>query len=169
MEMKDLPETTNLLRLNSSIKKYLMLLFVASLCIACNEQTVYHAFKSLPTKGWNITDTLQYNVAIADSATTYNMIIEVRNRNNYPYQNLVLQVQHNYPDQKDVKRDTLVMMLADSEGVWQGKGWGGLYLSATTAYQLRVDKPGDYCIKITHLFADDYLVGINDVGIKLSR
>lgn len=160
--MKSLPKH------NTFLKKSLILLFAASLCMACDKQTVYHTFQSLPTEGWQQKDTLDFNVMVADSATLYNVSVEVRNRNNYPYQNLPLLIHYDSPEPQSTRRDTLELKLADSAGIWLGDGWGGLFQSAFPAGQVRIEKAGEYHIKITHLLPDELLPGVNDIGIKLS-
>lgn len=163
------PEMKNLLKHKKSLRKSLILLFAASLCMACDEQTVYHTFQSLPTEGWQRKDTLFFDITIPDSATLYNISVEVRNRNNYPYQNLPLLIYYDSPEAQNIKKDTLEMKLADSAGIWLGDGWGGLYQSTLRAGLIRIGKAGEYRFKITHLLPDEVLPGINDVGIRLKR
>lgn len=153
----------------TSLLKSLILLFIASFYTACDEQTVYHSFQSLPTEGWQRNDTLFFNVSVADSATLYNVSVEVRNRNNYPYQNLPLLIYYDSPEIPNIKRDTLELRLADNAGIWLGDGWGGLYQSTLPAGFIRIGKAGEYRFKIIHLLPDEVLPGINDVGIKLKR
>ena len=78
--------------------KSIILLFVASALSACNEQTVYHVFQSIPTEGWQREDTLCFRAEVPDSLTYYKLSIEIRNRNNYPYQNINLSVSCTAPD-----------------------------------------------------------------------
>lgn len=163
------PEMKNLLKNKTSLLQSLILLFIASFYTACDEQTVYHSFQSLPTEGWQRNDTLFFNVSVADSATLYNVSVEVRNRNNYPYQNLPLLIYYDSPETQNIKRDTLELRLADNAGIWLGDGWGGLYQSTLPAGFIRIGKAGDYRFKIIHLLPDEVLPGINDVGIKLKR
>ena len=163
------PEMKNLLKNKTSLLKSLILLFIASFYTACDEQTVYHSFQSLPTEGWQRNDTLFFNVSVADSATLYNVSVEVRNRNNYPYQNLPLLIYYDSPEVPNIKRDTLELRLADNAGIWLGDGWGGLYQSTLPAGFVRIGKAGEYRFKIIHLLPDEVLPGINDVGIKLKR
>lgn len=159
----------NLLKHKKLLKKSLALLFVTSLCMACDKQTVYHTFQSLPSEGWQRKDTLSFLVTIPDSTTFYNIFVEVRNRNSYPYQNLPLHICYDSPEKQDFKRDTLEIRLADSTGVWLGDGWGGLYQSSLRIGVVRIEKAGEYRFKITHLLSDELLPGINDIGIKLKR
>ena len=95
--------------------------------------------------------------------------VEVRNRNNYPYQNLPLLIYYDSPEALNIKRDTLELRLADNAGIWLGDGWGGLYQSTLPAGFVRIGKAGEYRFKIIHLLPDEVLPGINDVGIKLKR
>ena len=163
------PEMKNQPKNKTSLLKSLILLFIASFYTACDEQTVYHSFQSLPTEGWQRNDTLFFNVSVADSATLYNVSVEVRNRNNYPYQNLPLLIYYDSPEIPNIKRDTLELRLADNAGIWLGDGWGGLYQSTLPAGFIRIGKAGEYRFKIIHLLPDEVLPGINDVGIKLKR
>ena len=145
------------------------LLFVAGALSACDKQTVYHTFQSLPTEGWQREDTLFFKVDIPDSLTYYKLSVEVRNRNNYPYQNIDLSVSYDNPDGHLLPADTLQLILADKEGIWKGDGWGGLYQTAISAGSIRIGKPGTYRFKIAYTFPDESLQGINDIGLKLKR
>lgn len=54
----------NLLKMTSLLKnkiktlRYIILLFIVSALGACDKQTVYHAFQSIPQEGWKRQDTL---------------------------------------------------------------------------------------------------------------
>lgn len=95
--------------------------------------------------------------------------MEVRNRNNYPYQNLSLSVCYDSPDSVSLPADTIQLALADTEGIWKGDGWGGLYQTAVPAGSIRIDKSGTYRFKIAYVLPDEILQGLNDIGIKLEK
>lgn len=148
---------------------YIVLFFIASIFSACDKKTVYHAFHSLPTEGWLQKDTLLFDVTVPDSNTTYQLSLEIRNRNDYPYRNLSLAVCHLQPESSDTSTDTLNILLADEQGNWLGNGWGGLYQLRFPAGSLRITASGHHTFKIIHTFPDNPLPGINDIGIKLER
>lgn len=160
---------TNLFKNKKECLKCIILLFIASALSACDKQTVYHVFQSIPQEGWKRQDTLLFNVIVPDSQTYYKLTVEVRNRNTYPYQNIGLSVCYDGPEVKRLPADTLEVILADKEGIWKGDGWGGLYQSAFSAGSVKIEKPGNYLFKVAHTLPDDALPGINDVGIKLQR
>ena len=149
--------------------KSILLLFVASALIACDKQTVYHSFQSIPAEGWLQKDTLSFNVEVPDSFTYYKLSVEIRNRNDYPYQNLTLSISCHTPDSTALPTDTLQITLANKEGKWKGTGWGSLYQSEFPIGSIQIGKPGIYQFKIAYAFPDKVLSGINDIGIKLKR
>ena len=165
----NLLKMTSLLKNKTKTLRYIILLFIVSALGACDKQTVYHAFQSIPQEGWKRQDTLLFNVAVPDSQTYYKLIVEIRNRSTYPYQNINLSVCYDSPELKKLQTDTLTAVLADKEGIWKGDGWGGLYQSAFPAGNIKIGKPGDYLFKVAYTLPDSLLPGINDVGIKLQR
>ena len=148
----------------------IILLSAASLLSACDGQTVYHTYQSLPERGWPRTDTLRFSVAVPDSLTYYRPCIEVPNPYHHPYRNLPLSVRCETPDGTDtMPADTLPLTLTDANGNWAGTGWSGLYQTSFAAGSIRIGKPGSYLLKIAYTLPDDVLRGINDVGIKLRK
>lgn len=149
--------------------KGILLLFVASLLSACDKQTVYHSFHSLPGEGWRRQDTLTFDVEVNDSLTRYKLFLETRNRISYPYRELSLSVRCLSADSLPSPADTIQLMLATPEGIWTGEGWGGLYQNSVPAGSIRIGKPGTYRIQVAYTLPDERLPGLNDVGIKLTR
>lgn len=147
-----------------------LLLPVASLLLgACNGQTVFHAFQSLPDRGWQRQDTVDFCVNVPDSFTAYWLQVEIRNNTDYPYQNLPLSVTTYNADTLLVSTDTLQLILANAQGKWTGKGWGGLYQTTISAGSVAIDKAGTYRFQIACTLPDSLLKGISDVGIRLDR
>ena len=122
---------------------------------ACNENTVYHSYQSLPDEGWGKSDTLSFLIPVTDSIPpTLRLFAEVRNRTDYPYHNLHLFISQN---------------LADSTGRWIGNGWGSIYQSAVFIKSVRPLYPANYTFKIMNGMKDEKLSGINDIGIRIER
>lgn len=166
---KDQLKMINRLNNNNFCVKSIILLFVASTLVACDKQTVYHSFQSIPTEGWQRKDTLFFNVEVPDSFTCYKLSLEVRNRNDYPYQNINLSISTIGVDTHSLPADTFQLILANKNGRWKGTGWGSLYQLEFAAGGIQIGKPGSYQFKIAHTLADEVLYGVNDIGIKLKR
>ena len=95
---------TNRFKNKTKHLKYIILLFIVGALGACDKQTVYHAFRSVPQEGWKRQDTLFFDVAVPDSQTYYKLTVEIRNRNTYPYQNINLSVDYEDPERRRLGR-----------------------------------------------------------------
>lgn len=100
----NLLKMTSLLKNKTKTLRYIILLFIVSALGACDKQTVYHAFQSIPQEGWKRQDTLLFNVAVPDSQTYYKLIVEIRNRSTYPYQNINLSIYYDSPELKSYRQ-----------------------------------------------------------------
>lgn len=150
------------------LRNSIWILLATCLTAACNENTVYHSYQSIPTEGWKKSDTLFFNVPIKDSLALLQLSAEIRNESNYAYRNIYLTVSHNLENSTVWKTDTLLLILADKEGKWNGTGWGSLFQSTLPIGSAIVRHPGNYTFKITHGMQDELLKGINDVGVKIT-
>lgn len=146
-----------------------VLFVVCALFCSCDERTVYHTFRSVPLSGWARQDTLSFDVSIDDTLSLYELYVEVRHRNDYPYSNLALLLSYTTPASSCCLMDTLQLNMADERGVWYGKGWSDLYLHTVHAGTLRLGRRGDYHFRLTGAMSDTLLRGLNDVGIMLRR
>ena len=130
--------------MKSLLRNSLFCLFGACLMAACNENTVYHSYQSLPNEGWGKSDTLSFQCPVTDSIPgTLRLFAEVRNRSEYPYRNLYLFIHEN---------------LLDST-VWR----------TVFVKSVRPLHPGNYTVKIVHGMQDEKLTGLNDVGIRIEK
>lgn len=148
------------------------ILYLLGACLAggCIGPTTYHSYQSIPTKGWAKSDTLYFEVPLTDSTVTHwQLYAEVRNRSDYPYRDLYLLICHNLPDSTQWKTDTVKFVLADEEGKWSGTGWNGLFQSAIPVGTVSTHGAGKYTLKVTHGMKDEFLKGVNNVGIRLER
>lgn len=91
------------------------------------------------------------------------------NNINYPYQNIWIFAQDNLSDStfSDSQKEYL---LADKFGKWIGSGFGSLYQSSLP-YRANIilNEKRNHLIKIEHGMRDESLIGIEKVGIKISR
>ncbi|MDD3211041.1 gliding motility lipoprotein GldH [Bacteroides graminisolvens] len=150
-------------KLRNSIIITLSTLFLFS----CDNGSVYHSFKHVNPKGWSKHDTLSFEIGLKETAYRYNIRAQIRNLSSYAYQDLYLCIKSNIPDSTIWQTDTIKFQLINKEGEIIGKGWGDLYELSVPYRNNILVKPGKYTIKISHEMKDNYLKGINDVGIKV--
>ena len=136
---------------------------------ACNNDTVFTQFKTLPEEGWHKDSLAMFNVSITDTSANYNIYVNIRNNNRYPYQNFWFFKTQIMPDGTTVN-DTIECYLANNRGKWLGSGVGATYeMSVLCEQNVRFEEEGIYQYKITQGMREDVLRGIQDVGLQVEK
>ena len=152
------------------MKNSLLILIFGSLFLtSCINNDVYLKYKTITTNGWNKDSLCTFDIQIKDTAALYNLYVNIRNRGEYPYQNLWLFLSKKSPDNVQSK-DSIECYLADNRGKWLGSGIGSV-LEMPVLYQQKVkfSKAGIYQYKISHGMRDSVLIGINDIGMRVEK
>ena len=110
---------------------------------------------------------LEYTLPSQLAGHTYELEVGLRHTENYPYQDIWLEVL--YPLSPDRRPDTLHLSLSDKWGNWNGKGTAGnMYqFTCTQDHPLHLS-PADSLLQVVHIMRDKSLKGISDVGMRLS-
>lgn len=156
--------------MKTPLNKIILFVFNILLLTSCNfSDTVFNDYKELQPEGWNKDSLAVFDVNFEDINNTYQVIVNIRNRGNYPKQNLWLFVQYQQPDSVVVK-DTIECYLADNKGKWLGSGFGSLYeMSVLFKKDLKLKQAGNYKFSIQQGMRDSMLVGINDIGLEIIK
>lgn len=146
-----------------------ILLLIISTIISCSQKDTYLKYFPVNESGWSKDTLYVFDVLVKDSAAIYNLYVNIRNRGEYPYQNLWLFLEKITPDSV-VSRDTIEFYLADDRGKWFGTGIGSTF-EMPVLYQpkIKFQTTGTYRYKIKQGMRDSILVGINDLGMRLER
>lgn len=139
---------------------------------SCTGDAVFSTNTSF-SDGWSVTDTVQAKLPQLDSTAAYNLFINVRNTNDYPFNNLFLIAIMEFPQGK-VITDTLEYRMANPDGTWMGSGLGSVKENKLWYKQgVRFTEQGEYKLSIVHAVRNngavdgvERLTGITDVGIS---
>jgi gliding motility-associated lipoprotein GldH len=148
---------------------FLLALSIAFFFMSCVDDTIYQQYVSINKNGWSQHTPAVFNTEINDTVGDYDVIINIRNKTDYPYQNLHLFVYSYSPDSVLVG-DTLNCFLADNRGRWAGTGIGStknvsvLYMS-----NINFPKPGTYTFSVKQGMRDNILKGISDIGLRIQK
>ena len=118
---------------------------------------------------WRKKDVQTFDFDVKDAQNQKNMMLVVRNNNDYPYSNLrlIASIEQN---KKNISTDTLNFVLAKPNGEWIGTGFGDTK-EIVFQYKLNYKFPrnGKYSVKVVQAMRKDVLPGIEDVGIKIQN
>lgn len=154
---------------NNCNSRGLAIIIILFLSGACNRQTVFQDNIAIPSSDWYIDDAFNFSVDINDTTQFHELYLMVRNTTDYPYRNLYIFLDIEFPDERTL-RDTIECMLANTDGQWTGKGFGKI---RSNEFLFRDDvwfpKQGTYTFRMQHGMREEPLKGISDVGIHIQR
>lgn len=151
---------------------WVLLLLVFS---ACNSKTVVGEMKSFEG-GWGLNETVSFQIPQLDSLQTYDIYLHLRNTNEYPFNNIYLIVDIEFPHGKTVT-DTLEYRMAAPDGDWLGQGIGNVKESKLWYKEgVRFFEEGIYTLRVSQAVRNNGevagvsdLKGITDVGYSIEK
>jgi len=119
---------------------------------------------------WRSKKILKFQTDVQDTITSCNVLLNIRHKGNYPYNNLYLFVSVSSPSHQ-VVRDTIQVFLSDESGKWYGsKGLGDLYLLRKMYKKnIRFGEKGIYSFYVEQAMRMRSLPGITDVGVRIEK
>lgn len=156
--------------------KGLTALLLGVLMVSCDGQTLISAYKSTDNGVWHKDSIMRFTFTDLDTLQPYNMFINVRNDQTYPYSNLFVIAELGFPN-GDVVRDTLEYEMAARDGQWLGTGQGSLKENKLW-YKENVVFPssGVYTLELSQAMRKNgqvdgivELEGITDVGYQIEK
>lgn len=140
---------------------------LAAILASCDEQVLFEENKAIDGGTWGARDAVTFEFDVDDTVRLHNFYVNIRNGEEYPYSNLFLFVEMEFPNGKK-SVDTLDCPLADPQGKWLGSGIGKLY-DQRILYRSRVRFPltGHYRVDIRQAMREDPVAGIYDAGFRV--
>lgn len=149
----------------------LMILFL----ISCDEKRVFDDYKSVGN-AWNKDSIVSFDLPKLEPTKQYNLFLNVRNNDNYPFNNLFLLVSLENPDGL-TKVDTLEYAMANLDGTLLGEGFSDTKESKLFYKEnFKFDKKGQYKLRIQQAVrksgkvkGEKELKGITEVGFRIEN
>ncbi len=156
--------------------KLFVALVVLCCMISCNSNLVFSEFRPMKNGKWEMNNPVNFEFSSLDSVQTHNMFVNIRNDNTFPFSNLFLITELEYPNGKTFK-DTLEYKMAEPTGEWLGKGLGSIKENKLWLQEKIVfPDSGVYKLSITHAMRKNgdvdgvhILDGITDVGLEIEK
>lgn len=155
------------------IKNSILFGLVLLLVISCDKKRVFDQYKSVGN-AWHKDSIVTFELPKLDAKKSFNMFVNVRGNDDYPFNNLFLIVSLEQPNHK-VKVDTLEYQMTDPDGSLLGEGFSDIKESKLF-YKERQNftQKGIYKIHIKQATRQTgkiegvtILPGISDVGFRI--
>ncbi len=157
------------------MRKLFVALALILLCMSCDDTGVFDQYQSIDG-GWDKNEVLNFQFEQPDTSNTYDLFVNLRNDNAYPYSNLFLIVNMNFPEGQ-VVTDTLEYRMAQPDGQWLGQGFTDVKENKLW-YKEKVSfgEEGIYNVTVQHAMRKngdvegvDLLPGVLDVGFRIEK
>ncbi|MEZ4809913.1 MAG: gliding motility lipoprotein GldH [Allomuricauda sp.] len=144
--------------------------------VSCTTNLEFSEYRAMKEGKWQMDDVVHFEFSGMDTTMAHNMFINIRNDDTFPFSNLFLIAELEYPDGNTVK-DTLEYKMAESTGEWLGKGLGSIKENKLW-FQEKIVFPesGVYKVNIAHAMRRNgnvegihSLEGITDVGLEIEK
>lgn len=155
------------------LKNSILILLVSIIFFSCDKKRVFDEYKSVGS-AWNKDSIVSFNLPELDSTKRYDLFINLRANNNYPFSNLFLIVTLEKPNGY-TKVDTLEYEMAAADGTLLGDGFtdikeSKLYLKENVRFR------GKYKLNIKQAVREGgkvpgvtQLEGITEVGLRIEK
>jgi len=157
-----------------SLRNSLLLFMVVLSLFSCDKKRVFDEYKSVG-KGWNKDSIVSFDLPELDVKKQYNLFLNLRDNNDYPFNNIFLIVSMEQPD-KITKVDTLEYEMADADGMLLGDGFTDVKESKLVYKERMKFKPGKYKVHIRQAVRQtgkvtgvQKLEGITEVGFRIEK
>lgn len=123
---------------------------------------------------WEKEEVIRFELPELDTVQSYNVYLNLRNNHHYPYSNIYLIVNLEYPNGKQIV-DTLQYRMAYPNGDWMGEGIGSIKENLLWYKEnFQFSEKGKYTLSIEQAVrkngevdGDTILKGITDVGYRI--
>lgn len=150
-----------------------ILILVAILLLSCDKKRVFDEYRSVGS-AWHKDSIISFDLPVLDSTKRYDLFVNIRDNNNYPFNNLFLIVSIEMPN-GFTKVDTLEYQMANPDGTLLGNGFTDIKESKLY-YKENVKFRGKYKVHIRQAVRESgkipgvqELEGITDVGFRIEN
>lgn len=139
---------------------------ISALSFSCDYQALYYQYQVIDHSAWGKDKVYYFTFMVTDNSVPYDITLDIRNSNKYPYQNLWLFCNEE-PPIGEMQKDTIECMLADEFGKWYGSGISLYESSFPIRQDYRFAHPGQYTFSFRQGMRDSLIIGIQEIGLRV--
>lgn len=136
---------------------------------SCEQSRVFDKNVSLPKQGWFYGEPKIFEVEILDTAKSYNLYINIRHTDEYPYNNLWLKLITTMPD-GTVRSNNVNVEISAATGEWSGNCVDGIcYNVVLIQHNFSLPQKGKYQFTLEQDMRMNPIPYIMDIGIRVEK
>ena len=155
------------------IKNKILFVLLSILAISCDEKRVFDHYTSVGNT-WHKDSIISFELPKLERTKSFNLFVNIRDNNDYPYNNLFLIVSMEQPNKK-VYVDTLEYEMTNPDGSLLGEGFSDIKENKLFYKEnVKFDQKGIYKVTIKQAVRKtgeiqgvESLSGVSDVGFRI--
>lgn len=150
------------------MRRGFLTILTSSLFFSCGNPALYDQYQAIENTAWEKDKEYYFTFQVADITVPYNLSLEIRNNNLYPYQNLWLFCNEEMPVGA-LRQDTIECVLADESGKWHGHGISLFQSSFPIRTSYKFPHAGQYTFSLRQGMRDQRIPGIQEIGLRVEK
>jgi gliding motility-associated lipoprotein GldH len=154
---------------------YWLLFILLVTLVSCDQNRVFDEYHELDGS-WSKNDTIHFEFEQNDTINPYNLFLNIRNNNEYPFNNLFVIISLQNPE-NEIKVDTLEYQMANPDGTLMGNGFTDVKESKLWYQENFIfKKTGKYQVNIVHALRESGKInglervnGVTEVGFRIEK
>lgn len=143
--------------------------------VSCDKQRVFDEYQKIDGT-WHKKQKIAFSFDQNDTVQRYNMFVNIRNNNDYPFNNVFLIVSMLQPNGV-TKVDTLEYQMANPDGSLMGEGWSDVKESKLWYKENEnFHQKGKYVVNIEQAVREtgkvpgmEQLPGVSEIGFRIEK
>lgn len=148
--------------------KSFVIIILGFLFFSCESPALYDRYQAMSNSVWEKNKEYFFSFEITDISIPYNLTLEVRNNNLYPYKNLWVKSTFDQPI-GPLQQDTIECILANEYGKWKGRGISLFQSSFFIRKNYTFSYAGLYTLSFKQMMRDESLKGIQEIGLRITQ
>ncbi|MEZ4936147.1 MAG: gliding motility lipoprotein GldH [Crocinitomicaceae bacterium] len=148
------------------MKPIIYLFAISLILLSCSDNSLYTKSYEIEGREWHVDQKLDFEFTIEDNSKNNIISLTLRLNEDYPYSNMYIFLETIGANQQS-RKDTLKLLLAESDGKWKGEKKGSLVEFVIPIFNGQFPDKGTYHLTMQHGMRDEYLPGVLDVGVKV--
>ena len=153
--------------MKNTILAAFLLAAIFSLAACGKEKTVFDKEYTIQNSAWAYADTLNFAFDIADTTALYDIVVHIKHRPDYGFQNLYTRIHTKFPT-GERRSQILNFDLADNTGKWIGQKSGSLRnFEVKIQENAFFNQVGQHIITLEQLMRKEPLMGIESINLEV--
>lgn len=142
---------------------------ISCILSGCSAPETFNENQSFQNNEWTYTDVKSFSVDVEDTASTYDIYVQLRHSSQFEWRNLWIKIQTVFPDNTEKER-RIDLLLSDPAGVWYGDCLGE-NCDRVIKIQSKAKFPakGTYIFRIAQDMRENPLKMLKSVGVLIEK